>query len=710
MALATATATSALVGFSHTTAGAAGTTVLALPADVAAASAAPGAAWTPEAVTYAVGEQRNVPITMNDGTILRADVYFPTSGGAEATGPFPVIMTQTPYGKSTAGVAGGGTGADKYIVERGYIDAVVDVRGTGDSEGQFGLFDPAQQQDSVELVQWAAALPHSDGKVGLYGASYLGINQILTAGAVGPNSPLKAIFPIVSATDLYRDTAFMGGILDSEFGVTYLGLTSGLNLVNPLATALMEPNAGDGLASVLTDHLVDLFDFDTNFTANILSGQDDAYDDAYWQARQPSSVLANVVANGIPAYLVGGEFDLFQRGEPLNYAALQNLYDQKSAGAQMTPGQAVTGRYQLWDGPFTHLGAATINIDPLMLRWFDTWLKGVDTGMAETPTPLHFYDIGTKTYDETTTFPFTGLTPTRYYLASGRSGSDPTSLNDGRLTTTAPTGSGSDTLAWSPLGSPCGEAIDQWAIGPVLFAEEEVGITSLPCLQDDRLTQLGPTVLNYTTAPFAQAQTLGGPISASIYAKANTTDTEWVVEVEDVSPSGQAKPLTEGALLGSLRATSASQSWTAPDGQYLLPYHPYTQASSQPVTPGALTQYNVEIFPTLSTIAAGHRIRITITTADSPHLQPTVPETLNLVGGVYKVAHSAAGPSSVELPLGRVTPVVTTVPLRLPDPAPVIGGYVPPATTPAAAAAPVAPAAPASAVSPFLSWLGRIKL
>jgi hypothetical protein len=118
----------------------------------------------------------------------------------------------------------------------------------------------------------------------------------------------------------------------------------------------------------------------------------------------------------------------------------------------------------------------------------------------------------------------------------------------------------------------------------------------------------------------------------------------------------------------------------------------------------------VEIFPTLSTIAAGHRIRITITTADSPHLQPTVPETLNLVGGVYKVAHSAAGPSSVELPLGRVTPVVTTVPLRLPDPAPVIGGYVPPTTTPAAAAAPVAPAAPTSAVSPFLSWLGRIKL
>jgi predicted acyl esterase len=166
-------------------------------------------------------------------------------------------------------------------------------------------------------------------------------------------------------------------------------------------------------------------------------------------------------------------------------------------------------------------------------------------------------------------------------------------------------------------------------------------------------------MLNYTTAPFAHAETLGGPISASIYATANTTDTEWVVEVEDVSPDGQSRPLTEGALLGSLRAVDATQSWTAPGGQYLLPYHPYTQASSKPVTPGALTRYDVEIFPTLSTIAAGDRIRVTITTADSPHLETTVPETADLVGGVYQVYRDTAGPSSIELPLGTVNQSVT---------------------------------------------------
>ncbi len=84
--------------------------------------------------------------------------------------------------------------------------------------GQFGFFDPAQQKDGATLVRWAARLPHSDGKVGLYGDSYLGINQLLTVGQLGPNSPVKEIFPVISANDLHRDTAFDGGLIDMEFG------------------------------------------------------------------------------------------------------------------------------------------------------------------------------------------------------------------------------------------------------------------------------------------------------------------------------------------------------------------------------------------------------------------------------------------------------------------------------------------------------------
>src|SRR5437764_587430 len=239
-------------------------------------------AWSPEPASYGVVEQQNVPVTMSDGTVLRANVYYPATGGQPAAGPFPVLLTQTPYGKDSVGSVGSGTGEDTYLVERGYIDVVADVRGTGDSGGQFGLFDPAQQQDGATLVRWAARLPHSDGKVGLYGDSYLGINQLLTVGQLGPNSPVKAIFPVISANDIYRDTSFDGGLIDVEFGSLYVGLTGSLNEVNPVAE-----NPSDPLDTfeVELQHTAGLGSFDLPLLLNTTFDGDQAYDGAYWQAR-----------------------------------------------------------------------------------------------------------------------------------------------------------------------------------------------------------------------------------------------------------------------------------------------------------------------------------------------------------------------------------------------------------------------------------------
>ena len=165
-------------------------------------------------------------------------------------------MTMTPYGKGQGGSSAPGSasalraaasptgGADNYLVQRGYIE-IVDgrSRGTGDSNGQWGLFDPIQQQDAIKVLDWAAHLSNSTGSVGTYGPSYLGIDQLLLAGAVGKGSPLKAIFPLVSANDIYRDTSFMGGLLDFEFSETYLGLTAGLNTATPFEDTAGDPGA-----------------------------------------------------------------------------------------------------------------------------------------------------------------------------------------------------------------------------------------------------------------------------------------------------------------------------------------------------------------------------------------------------------------------------------------------------------------------------------
>ncbi len=173
--------------------------------------------------------------------MLSANVYYPTdpSTGQEASGSFPVILTQTPYGKDDGDLAGAGSsslaelaGESDYLIERGYIQVVADVRGTGGSEGEWGLFDPVQGTDGATLVNWAAALPHSDGSVGLLGASYLGIDQFATAADAG-SKHVKAMFPIISGNDLYRDTAFAGGFPDIEFDAFYLGLTGSLNALLP---------------------------------------------------------------------------------------------------------------------------------------------------------------------------------------------------------------------------------------------------------------------------------------------------------------------------------------------------------------------------------------------------------------------------------------------------------------------------------------------
>ncbi|HTX46534.1 MAG TPA: CocE/NonD family hydrolase, partial [Solirubrobacteraceae bacterium] len=318
---------------------------------LAGVGTASAAGWTPEAATYGVGQSLNIPVTMSDGTVLRVDEYYPTtSSGAAATGPFPVLLTQVPYGKSTAASPYANIYAypDTYFVQRGYIELVADVRGTGDSHGTFGLLDPVQATDGATLVNWGAHLPNSNGNVGLFGASYFGINQLLTAAAVGPHSHLKAIFPELAGNDIYRDAAFFGGVFDAEFGSLFLGEMANDNTTNPvLETAGSTSSNPLDTAGVETDHAPGLLSFQAALGVDAATGGADTYDEAYWMARNPRTMLARIVANHIPAFLVGGWYDLFQRGELLNYSGLQNAYDGRPVSAPMLQNQKLTGRYQL---------------------------------------------------------------------------------------------------------------------------------------------------------------------------------------------------------------------------------------------------------------------------------------------------------------------------------------------------------------------------
>ncbi|MEB3022048.1 CocE/NonD family hydrolase [[Mycobacterium] crassicus] len=580
---------------------------------------------------------------MSDGVVLRADVHYPTvpETGAPADGPFPVLLSLTPYGKLAPPPAAQiGGGPAPHLIRRGYIEVMVDVRGTGASGGSFEMFGADQTRDGVELVTWASSLPNSNGRVGMFGISYLAINQLFTAAAVGPDSPLKAIFPVMAANDFYRDAAAMGGAPHLRTVHAYGSVYRLLNLINPTLEFLTpgghaRPRAG-GRAAVRQRGKDQRGYFDP-LVAEVRTGGDAAFDGPFWDSMRPDLILPEIAANNVAVFLTGGWHDAFQRGAPLNYAGLQNACGGRPASAPMQPGQPLSDRIKLMMGPWYHVSDyGGLNIQDLQLRWFDHWLKD-DAAAAISGSSFTFQPIGDRRWYHTSGYPIPEATPTRLYLSDA-----------GRLATDVPPEQTRATLPYRSSGPMSGRSVEQWTLGVNSFVTAQSGGRTRHD-QDNRRVQ--PGALTYTTDVFESPTMIAGPITLSVQATADTTETLWVAHLDDVAPEGVCRPLTQGALLGSHRELDADRTWYLPDGTVLRPHHLSTRAAVQPVEPGESTRYDIEIFPTAALIVPGHRLRLTLTTYDFPHLVPTGPARRELAGGIYQVQQGGPTPSFLLLPL-----------------------------------------------------------
>jgi putative CocE/NonD family hydrolase len=584
----------------------------------------------------------DVRVKMPDGVSLDTDEYVPTRGC-----PCPVIVIQTPYRKSGSAVGM----FNPYFPSHGYAEIVVDVRGTGSSEGYWTSFGPPEQRDGAVIVQYAARRPFSNGRIGLAGVSYAAINQFLTVEQPGTEA-VKAIFPIVPMSDPYRDVVFSGGNTDTGFIPLWLGLVNGLNAI-PADDWEKNPTIALNAES---QHMVDIGQFAGQAVADSSLGRlehrlpaqaqafpDQAYDGPYYQTVAPISHVERV---HVPTFIVGGEYDIFQRGEPILYRGLNLPTSQKklvygpwyhgSPSANLT---ADDGSKPVHD----RQGNLVPSTNNLSLAWFDHWLKGVNNGIENFPT-VETYQLGRGAWSSDSTFPASGTRYQPWFFGSAPA-SGARALYDGSLSTRA-AAAGSTTIPWQSLTGECSRSTAQWTAGIADVSN---------CSSDNSLAEAAGA--SFTSAPFKADYTVSGPILADLWVSSTQKDTSVVATVTDVHPDGTSDRVTAGSLVASLRAWNGTPCGPLKvvacslysDGVPVIPWHPFTRASQAFLPAGAPTELKVEVFPTSLVLQAGHRLRVSITTGDAPHQGPNASTLANSTAGVDTLYFGGKTPSAVYL-------------------------------------------------------------
>ncbi len=557
-------------------------------------------------------------ITLPDGTKLAAVVTLPADSNGDAVqGPFPAILVQTSYNASIGTISSQFfSQADPYIGEHGYATVIVDVRGSGSSTGEWSAFGEAEQADSMNVVDWVTQQSWSNGRVGLFGPSYMGITTVLTAAQNHP--AVKAAFAVVPMGDAYRDIVFTGGQANTLFIPYWMSLVGALSLVN--TQPLNDPSTALGTTLSHVLNVIVGFQVPT-LLQSYLGDPSVAYDGDFWGTRSPLEYASKIT---VPTFVVGGEHDIFQRGEPLTYEQIKTHATTKLLIGPWTHGTAVVGSGLPVDG--------VPALNHIELRWFDQYLKGFKLGAEKLPNVTQ-YVLGVGHYVTADDWPHPRATAQRLFFHADKS-----------LSETAPAvDESSNVVAQEPINGICSISTVQWLGGAV-----SGDLLPLPCFTDDNTAEI--LDVKYETLPMASDYYVNGPIEVDVWMSTTASDAGLSVRIDDVDPSGNATAITNGIQTASLRAVDVTKSRTL-NGQMIQPWHPYTPDSVQSVGSGNKVMVPVEIFPTSAMIAKGHKLRVAVGSSDLPQGVPPVPTLLQSLAGVLTIYSDAAHPSSVVLPV-----------------------------------------------------------
>ncbi|MBF6175339.1 CocE/NonD family hydrolase [Nocardia blacklockiae] len=644
--------------------------VAALPAD----GGALGAQWT---ATHdapprypGVHTDWDVPITMSDGTVLKANVYRPMdAAGRIVEEPLPTVLNMTPYTKLvsmlldsaqsvpgvsdplmnalgslsadgtglqgltdiTGAVSGGALralGVDRRLIGSGYTQVVADVRGTGFSQGIWQVFGEREQRDNAEVIDWIARQPWNDGAVGMNGISYSAINQFHAAEEAPP--ALKAIFPIEGGTDLMRGYAAQGGGL----GPVIPGLPLIVNLLK-FVPDLQSLLRGQFDAKWLADRLAGPLAFEDYAIALLTTPSLDQLPPQIRQTFEADSVFRHGWTNDlstvrVPTFVVGGWHDVWNMSEPRAFNELPLPAGEKKL--------LMGDTYHLNPGSGFGRPGTPPRLDVLQRAWFDKWLKGIDNGI-DGYGPIVSQEQGGG-WSTAAAFPRPEVAHRRLYLSAAPSGTAPGSVHDGTLTPAAP---GENTrLTIAPgLMSLCSRDT----------AETSMGITSIVvgCTDDARPQEMNG--LTFTSTPVTEPTRLSGPINVHLNTILDAPDGYWTATVNDVAPDGRSTMLTTGQLVASLRAIDESRTQRTPDGDIVAPYYTLSLDTRAPLTPGRPTTVDIGLNATEAVLAPGHRLRVDVFAANFPKGIPAMPMLMDSGLRPQHLQLDPADPSYATIPL-----------------------------------------------------------
>lgn len=562
------------------------------------------------AESYPVKVERGQRARMRDGVALVADVYRP-----DAAGRFPTLLQRTPYDRK------GGAGQAHDLAAAGYVVVLQDTRGRFDSEGEFDPFRN-EMEDGFDSVAWAAGLPSSNGRVGMFGGSYVGATQMLAAAAAPPQ--LVAIFPYITASEYYEGWTYQGGALMRWFASSW---ASGLSIdtlrrkasqkqqpkqwvwKEPIeAYTLFEAPAAQEVAPYFKDWL------------------SHESDDDYWRRVRVSDHYGRMPVSALHA---GGWHDIFSTGSIRNYLGLRK---------QAPTSEARAGQ-RLLMGPWAHAATspegkvgdvvfgkdAVLDMTATIRDWFDYSLRGVANDYATKP-PIRLFVMGENAWRHESEFPPARAKETRFYLqpAAARKG-ETASPKAGQLSFQPGGGVASTSFEYDPADPV-----------PTLGGRLCCGVALQPGPADQQANESRKDVLVFSTPPLARDTEVTGFVALELHAATSAVDTDFTAMLVDVEPSGFARYLADGIVRARYRNSTAR---------------------AEAVVPGQTYPYRIELGATSNVFKAGHRMRLYVSSSNFPRFdrndntgEPSASANRMLKAN-QTIFHDRTRPSALVLPI-----------------------------------------------------------